>query len=149
MATMQRGPVASSNSPTQPTPYPDQLRAALAAAIAALANEQNRHQALEAAQHRVHTERHNASDALRNAETNLHEAQRQEDGRRVYAFVNAEDPDVNSPVTVAEATVANAQHQLTKAEELEHALETEIARVETQLGYRRSSLTKAKSEVVC
>src|SRR5215472_12993063 len=137
---MLRGsPVAASE---QPTAYPDPHRAALAAAIAALNDEQARHAALEAAQHRAHTQRHNAIDALRNAEANLDEAQRHEAGRRVYAFVN-EDPDLESPVTAAEASLTNARHHLTKAEELEQAIETEISRVDRQLECRRSTLTRA------
>ena len=83
---MQRGSVASSDSPTQPTPYADQHRAQLAAAIAARDAEEARYDALQAAQQRATDERRTAADLLREAEVKLRQIRAENSSRIAYAF---------------------------------------------------------------
>jgi len=142
---MQRtAPTATSH--TQPTPFANQHRAALAAAIAARDADQARHFALEAALERAKEERRTATDLLRDAETKLERIKADNSTRIAYAFLNQE-PDFDA-VGPAEAVVEQARANLTRIEQIEEALGREIQDVESRLRTRHTSVKQALANVI-
>jgi len=130
----------------KPTPFTNQHRAALAAAIAARDEERQCHAALEAALERAKDDRRAAADRLREAEAALRHVKADNATRVAYAFLNRE-PDVDA-VGPAEVAVEQTLAEVSRATQIEEALAHEIEVSQTRVTNLRAPLKQALANVI-
>src|SRR5215469_1570375 len=143
------GGIPAIGAPPAPLLPPGDLaaaRAQLARAIGAVREEEQRLAVLTEAQTRCQDERCDAEDALAAAETTLRDIRRSEPGRLAYAYANSEELRVGCDINAAEAEVQHARETAEHVQQIQTALEAEIADSEKRLGFLQPSLRQAKGE---
>src|SRR5215469_14143318 len=137
-------PVGPDPEPMHPAEARDRLRTA----IAALREETTRHTALLDAQNRAQDERREAETALADADAALHDLQRSEPQRIAYSFVNNEALNLGVDIGTAEAELRHHRETAEHIQQIQTALEAEIAASEHRLQILRRPVREDRAAVV-
>ena len=121
----------------------------LGVAIAALAEERERHDHLVAAQDRAHHDLQAVHGSLLNAQDALTKARRAKPQELAYAYASgSETLQLRHSVAEADALVKRRKDELEHLQEIDRALTAEIEQVEVRLRNCQSAVHEALSRVV-
>jgi chromosome segregation ATPase len=124
-------------------PDRDQLRQALAN----LQIEQQKLASLEDGRNRAREQRWSLGPKLRDAQFELRKALAEEPRRLAHAYAAGEDRDAMTPVEAAQTALDRVQAEHQKIEQVEEALDTEIATVSNNLRERQTAVYTAMSKL--
>jgi chromosome segregation ATPase len=124
-------------------------RTALAAAIAALAEEEARLQGLETARERSDSELAHRHHQLMEASAALRDARRSEPAALAYAWANNETLEDGQPTAEAEALVTRRRADHDHQTEISNALTAEISQIQQRVARAHDHLNSVLAEVVC
>jgi hypothetical protein len=132
-----------------PNDQQSEARSRLRQALAAVHEEEDRIQALEAGQSRAHEAVRHSRQAILDAEQSLRGLRTVEPTRLAFAFINGEELQDRQTVGEAEALLDRLKSEHAHSQEIDQALEGELRSAETRLRLRRGALYQALSELIC
>jgi hypothetical protein len=124
-----------------------EARDALLTAIAALQEERQRHDALEAGREKARSQNRELSNKVAEAEAELKRTKDAENSHIAYSFISG-SYDAASPVSTAQAALDTLQCDYAQTEHIEAALDNEIASVSHRLDRAQDAVYAALAALV-